>query len=471
MTAEEPLEHASRNVAECREARERGIVVAVSGGIDSITLLHLCARHSRKTDISVLAAHYDHGIRGEQSRADSEFVAGLCREWGIECRIERRDIPALHRSEGGNLESLARRERYRFLGEIARSGGNRLVLTGHTADDRVETMLMNLLRGAGPRGLAGIRERGSIAGLPVFRPLLGVWRTEIEAYARNQGLPFREDVTNRDTRFLRNWVRLRLLPRMEKRKPSVKTILLRQAHLFESEDRYLTAESVRFVGKHGEEPRTGEISLPVVKIADQEPWLLHGVLRECFERSHRPARIRHADTIHETARMLEGERTTWSLDLPGGFHVRREYDRLIFGPPPEATPWEPINLPVPGRIEIPGPGIEMTVEEIPAEKAGPQEQRSEGEDVVSFDLDRLPGPLCVRAMRPGDRIRPRGMEGTQKVKQILADRKVPKRERPLVPILCAGDQPVWVVGHRLDGRYTVTEDTGRAVRVTVRRKR
>lgn len=467
MNSEAAMESAYRALAERGEVWERGVVIAVSGGVDSVVLLHLGMRLGKGKGIRVIAAHYDHGIRGDASSADREFVFSLCQSWEVPCSVEQGDIPLLQKREGGNLEAIARRERYRFLVEIARQENVSSILTAHTADDRVETMLMNLLRGAGPRGLAGIREAAEFDGIPIHRPLLGVWREDISRYATENRLPFREDATNWDLRFLRNWVRHTMLPQLESRIPALRETLLRQARGFEAEDQRLTDESLGFFERHAETTDEGKISLPVKVLRETRPWLLHGVLRYCLEQSHAPKRVRSSAALVRLAEMLRSPRTTWSLDLPGGFHVRRDYERLVLGSEPATAEWGPMPLQVPGEVEIPISGTTIRAEVRAPREEGESPIRRQDRLTAAFDLDRLPGRLCVRSFRPGDRLRPEGMRGTQKIKQIFSDRKVPRWKRRRIPIVCAGDEPIWVVGYRLDGRYQVGEDTRRVLQVSV----
>ncbi|MDE3076556.1 MAG: tRNA lysidine(34) synthetase TilS, partial [Chloroflexota bacterium] len=212
----------------------RLVVVAVSGGADSVCLLHLLTGQGCR----VVVAHLNHGMRGRAGDADAAFVRELSERLGHRCVVERRDVPSLRRERALSLEEAAREARYEFLRAVAEREGAEAIFLGHTADDQVETFLMRLIRGAGLAGLSAMRSKQGI----LYRPLLSVWRTEVEDYLRERGLEWREDASNLDPRFFRNRVRHELMPLLVRLNPGVKEVLLRETRLLARRQGRIEAE-------------------------------------------------------------------------------------------------------------------------------------------------------------------------------------------------------------------------------------
>ena len=230
------------------------VVVGVSGGPDSLCLLHLLRHLSRAYDLTLHVAHLDHGIRGEESRVDAQFVADLARQWELPATVERADVPRLAEEEGLAIEEAARRARYRFLARVAGQVGASRIAVGHNADDQAETVLMHFLRGSGLAGLRGIlplsplgelrlgqseRDSPLAAELRLIRPLLEVPRSAIEAYCRDQELSPRFDRSNLDTTYYRNRLRHKLLPVLETYNPNVREVLRRTAQVMAADHELL----------------------------------------------------------------------------------------------------------------------------------------------------------------------------------------------------------------------------------------
>lgn len=285
-----------------------GIVLAVSGGADSVALVRgLDAARNPYAPLSLVLAHLNHQLRGRDSDADEEFVAALHAQLTaagrpnlILCRT-RRDIAAVARAEGGNLESLARRERYRWLAEVARTHGMKYIATGHTANDQAETVLHRLLRGTGLRGLRGIAAHRRLEpGLTLIRPLLPATRADILAYLHELGQSYREDASNRDPRFTRNRIRHELLPHLaEHYNPAIVRVLASLAE--QADDAYRIEESAALaLLSEAELPRAGELlvfdlrpllTAPRHRVREmfhqawiREDWPLGGMDRAAWER-------------------------------------------------------------------------------------------------------------------------------------------------------------------------------------------
>ena len=460
------------------------VVAAVSGGPDSMALLEvLCQFLGDESRDRLVVAHLDHGLR-EKAPDDADFVREQAVSRGLEFVLGREDVGALARERKLSLEDAARRARYAFLGRVARERGAETVALGHNADDNAETVFLNVFRGSGLRGLAGIRpvrvdvDEAGAAGaagekMRYVRPLIDVTRAEIEAFLGERGVPFRTDETNLDTRFRRNLVRNELLPAVRRSlQPRATEVLCRLATLASEARDFVEDEA----GPHVREAREGETaSLGRAEWQAIPPALRGSVLRLMFERASGGASLSHAhvSALRELLNILEesgegGE--AGEIDLPGGWTATVSVDALSLTPPgareePEAlSPWR-VLVEVPGRVELPD-GRVLTAE-LKEREPGLRPPRSSDPSarVEWADYDALgrPGELVVRSREPGDVFRPFGSAGAKSVKRFLIDLKVPREERPRVPIVTSaeadGGEIVWVAPCRLAERARVTEET------------
>jgi tRNA(Ile)-lysidine synthase len=317
----------------------RGVVAAVSGGPDSVALLRaLLAARPAAAPFPVVVAHLNHGLRGAESDADEDFVAGLCAGLtaagvpGLTAVRARLDVAALARAEGANLEAAARRARYAWLTEAARTAGARWVATGHTADDQAETVLHRLLRGAGLQGLRGIAARRELApGVGLVRPLLAVTRAEVLAYLRELGQPFRTDSTNTDLKRMRNRIRHELLPLLARRyNPGAAAVLARLAAQADEAHREEEAAAAALLAE-AERPRAGSLLvLDVARLAAAPRRLVRAALRRAWAREDWPVDAMTFEKWERLAGVALGESP--AVDLPGRVRARRRDRVLQIGP-------------------------------------------------------------------------------------------------------------------------------------------
>jgi tRNA(Ile)-lysidine synthase len=438
------------------------VLVAASGGPDSTALLCGVVELVSERDLRVEAAHLDHAIRPESAQ-DRRFVEDLCRDLGVPFHTKTVDVLRAAEEEKENLEAVGRRARYAFLLETAHTRNLEAILTGHTADDTVETMLMNFLRGAGPRGLAGIPEVTEREGILVIRPLRTVRRDQVIEYLKEKGIGWREDRTNADPTFLRNWVRNELLPKVEGKLPAVRSVILREASLFEADERFLDSFAEEILRHEGVDPNASNLKIPVRTITGTQQAIGFRIIRVGLESAGEP--VRSCEAIERIWEKIRDGTTTWSMDLPGGIDVRREYEMLSFGGETPQGGFGPISVPLGAEIPIPRAGCRIETRFLDRAEVGSFEA---ADSMTCFlDAEKLTGELTVRSRQPGDRLEPLGMTGTQKVKDILINAKVPESGRDLVPIFCHENRPVWVVGYRMDQRFRITEETKRVVRIRV----
>jgi tRNA(Ile)-lysidine synthase len=412
------------------------VLAAVSGGADSMALLHVLAGLSREWGFRVEVAHMDHGLRGEESAEDARFVARMAEGMGLVCHLGRL-IPGSLRRKGVSLQEAARAERLSWLERVASEAGAGQIALGHTANDAAEDVLMRLLTGAGTRGLAGMRpSRGRF-----IRPLIECSRQDIEAWLGEQGIAWREDSSNASPRYLRNRIRGQLIPELGRYNPSLREALVRQAAVLGDEDDLLdalAAERLAALRMPGE-----DTVLPCALLSAEHPALERRVLRLSLEGlagGLRGISFRHIEALRGLARSVS---PSARLALPGGLVAARRYGDLHLsrGARPSEQGFER-RIAGPGSYDIPEAGRKLTLRLI--------EARAEaGENETLFDAGSLAWPLLLRSPRRGDRFHPRGMGGGRKlVFRLLADLKVPRFERGTFPLLASGETIIWVGGLR-----------------------
>lgn len=445
----------------------RAILVAVSGGPDSTALLHLLHELSGELGLRLEVAHLQHGIRGAAAQADARFVAGLAARLGRHFHLKEIDLPGLRGRAGrGNLEQMARQERYQFFAEIARARQLDCIATAHTQDDQAETMLMWLLRGAGRKGLAGMSDALALASrtgsaLQVIRPLLDTSKGEILAYLRERRLDYRTDATNSDTALLRNWLRLELLPLLRERiDDRVGARLAAQAGLLRDEQALLD----ELAGAELERCRRAD-GLDRLQFVRHPPALQRLLLRRWIETSRGSLRGIDLDHVEALRGLAESGPPQGRLAIPGGWEFRRQYDLLSLTRSTRKA--RPICYFYPVVLEqsliVVEAGVAFHFERQPA----PPRPEPENSLEALFDGDQMPGNLTVRNFRNGDRFEPLGMSGHKKVKDLFIDHKLALSERARLPILVAGDRVLWIPGHGRSRVALVTPASQAVMRIKV----
>ena len=448
------------------------VLVGVSGGPDSVALLHLLHEVGSPLGLHLEVAHVDHGIRGPEGRDDAEFVCRMAAGLSLRFHLARLDLAGSgNECDAGNLEARARAERYRFLAEVAAKRRIGKVAVGHNRDDQVETMFMWLLRGCGPEGLRGMPavrplagEAAAGEGALLIRPLLEVSRTEILGYLESRGLDYREDGTNRDTRYLRNWIRRTLLPGLRERTDGgLERRLVRLGGTLQSDHALLERQVA------GAYPRVirGD-TLDRAAFLGLDPELRPRMVRYWLNRGLGTLRrigFAHVDAI---LNVIIGGSPHGRVSLPGSWTVVREYELVRLVGSVEAAPSGDYDysyvLPLEGELPIPEAGVLVTA------WCSTSREKPEGDSEAAFDLSRLPrdgGELRLRNPRPGDRFRPLGMTGHKKLKDLFIDRKVPRSRRRTLPLLLAGEEIVWVPGCARSDFAKVESDTQTVWRVKV----
>jgi len=415
----------------------------VSGGPDSVALLRVITA----LDGEPVVLHVDHGLRGEQSREDAEFVRELCRGLGVHCEVRKLGL-----EEGSNLQERAREERYRLAEELAAGMGLGVVATGHTADDVAETVLMNLARGAGLRGLAGIPPvRGKVQ-----RPLIGSTRTEVLYYLKELDQPYRTDPTNLTSKYARNRVRLEVLPVLEDLYPGAAGSIARAASLLREDLEVLEELAIGILEKSGE-----EVVLPLDGLTDLRPPLRRHAVRLAYTTLVPDTAPLPSQLVDAVLGLLEGGEGTRTLDLPGGVVASGRVGReLAFYTEPRSMDY--------GRKEIrAGETVRFGGWRISARELSGYDPVDAVRPEVAY-LDAGKGPYEVRMAREGDIIRPLGLGGTKKVLRAMMDRKVPSDLRRRTPVVVDGQGEIaWIVLGELDEHHKVDERTEKVLKLEV----
>ena len=434
------------------------LLVAVSGGVDSMVLLDVLDRLRGDIDFQLHLAHLDHALRSE-SPTDREFVATQARRRGLPCASERRDVAAA--ADGRSLEEAGRLVRYTFLDEVAQAVGASHIALGHHADDQAETVLMRLLRGSGSRGLGAM---DSVRDGRYLRPLLEVWRGEIETYARERNIFYREDASNRDRRFLRNRVRGELLPLLRQYNANISAVLNRTARLLKDEDALLAELTQEALTAVVCERCSDKIILDSKRLVDYHIAVQRRVVRAVLKglsTAEGPFDFVMVDRI--LSYIATGDERL--RELGSGIRSQGCGNGYIFrsGHRPEIA----CPLALPGVVELPGHGAEVHCEIVPV--AHFDHIKGElGGAVVVFDADRLGEQVCLRSPRPGDRIQPLGMSGHKKLSDLFTDCKWPRILRDEVLVLTCGEEIAWVAPLRCSHAFRVDAAT---VRIAVCRLR
>ena len=436
------------------------VLVGVSGGVDSLALLYALHTLQHQLDCQLHIAHLDHGFR-EDSARDAVYVAEQAEQLDIPVSSTRIDVPQLMQDQNLSAEVAARRARYQFYEYVSERIGATKIALGHHRGDQAETVLMNLLRGAGASGLKGI--------LPVregkfIRPLLAFSREEIEDFVAQLGLQSRCDTTNYQLNYLRNRVRLELIPTLERAYNSnIQNVLNQTAELLQAESDYLDAlahDALQMCRVESCTPDTVVLDLRLFR--EYHLALRRRILRLAVAAVFGKVRDLYFNHFESMLNLIDGEAPNSALDLPNGGAFRRVYNHVLIQKAADShAPFE-YKVAVPGHTALPLLDAEIiaTVVEQPMNCAV-ADKFPDGKFQAVFDLDRLQLPLMLRQRRDGDRFHPFGMQGTKKLKDLLIDAKIPRQERGQVPVLMNGDEIIWVVGYRTSEPFKIRTETKR----------
>ncbi|MBN1285302.1 MAG: tRNA lysidine(34) synthetase TilS [Anaerolineae bacterium] len=456
------------------------VVVGVSGGPDSLCLLHALCALQTELGVALHAATLDHGLRGAAAAADAAFVVETARAWGVPVTAGRVDAAALAAAHKLGIEEAARLARYSFLAEVAAAQGALRVAVAHNADDQSETVLMHFLRGSGLAGLRGMRPAAPLGeyhllpaapvspppDLALVRPLLTTTRAEVEAYCAAHGLAPRFDRSNADTTYFRNRLRAEVIPYLEALNPNLRALLRRTAEVAAAD-----YEVLREVHAQAWRAALREAAAHAVTF-DLAAWRAlplssqRATLRAAAFRLR--ASLRDVGFVHvdDAARVAMTGETGAQATLPGGLSLRVDYDALVIAgdahtpdPPPWPLLWTdaPLHVPFPAGAALPGSAwrLTFTVVQGPPDPATLQDPWRAALAAEAFAPG---GEIVLRTRRPGDRFAPQGLSGhTQKLSEFMINARIPKLWRNRIPLLTVNDTIAWVVGWRVSHPFAVSD--------------
>jgi len=468
-------------------ARGELIVLGVSGGADSLTLLHVLRSLRDEFDLRLHIAHLNHQLRGPDSEEDAEFVNALAREWKIPATVQARDLAGYARGQRLSIEELARRARYAFLAEVARHENAAAIAVAHHRDDQVETVLMHFLRGAGLAGLRGMQPkielRGASFGLPesrqslsaplyLVRPLLDVARAEIELYCKEHYLAPRIDRSNFDTVLFRNRLRQDVLPYLEALNPNLREVIYHTSIAIADDYDFLMPLIRNEYARIAQE-QDGAILFHRAAWRALHPAVQRGTLRLAVQRLR--SDLRDLGWVHiENARRIALDKAVGAeATLPSGLMLVVGYSNFVLADTARGVPLPDIPLLHAKTLDVPPQGTLALPDSNWVVETEVTTQKPETADrwtaVLDFAMCR--GERALRRRRPGDRFQPAGMNGhTRSLHDFMIDEKIERTARALLPLLVVGDRIVWVCGLRVDERARVTPYTKEFWRVTFRKK-
>ncbi len=428
------------------------IVVGVSGGVDSMVLLHYLAEVRQQFRLRITVAHVNYRLRGAASDADERLVKKTAARFGFPFRSRRIDLKKNRKRGNGSLQESAREIRYSFFESVRNSAGADVVMTAHHADDNAETMLFHFLRGTGLEGLAGIPARRET----IVRPMLCLTRRMIEDFAKEQRIVSREDATNSSDDYSRNFLRNTIIPHLRRRiNPSLTTVLSQESELFRSAADFAELETEKLYGR-----LVQQSSILLKEWKTVHPFLQWSVIRRLLkERSIDPV----YSGVAAVAALAEQQKGS-IVELSGTVAAERLSDRIVIRPRAASDPFRCV---IDGEGTYSAGRVVLTVKKsrLPLRTGN---KRSAGASIEYVDADRLQFPLVLRSWNPGDRFIPLGMTGSKKLSDFFSEQKMSASEKQETPIVESGGSIVWVAGRRLDDRFKMTKETTSIYQLTMR---
>ena len=450
------------------------MLVGVSGGPDSMALLHLLCRLAPELKIRLGVAHLNHCLRGRSADRDAGAVNQAAAALNIPCHMGRARVIKVKRKLGLSLEEAGRRVRYAFFNKTMADAGYSKLALGHHLDDNAEQMLMALLRGTGPRGLSGI---APVREKRIIRPLINARRAQIDEFVCKAGISCVSDSSNNDLRFVRNRIRHRLLPLLaDQYNPRIADHLTRLADLTRNEEEWVDGLVAVDYQRAVLAREKGTITLSVGTIRVAHPALARRLLRMALEEL--TGTLRQIAFVHVKVvlGLLKDGCEGNVCHLPGGIRARRTGDRLVLKvasgsrrsapePPVEADGISAtlIPIPLPETVEI--QALRIGLRFFPCRPDQLPRWENVDPSRAYFDLARVSFPLTVRPPAPGDRFTPLGATGSQKLKKFFIDHRIPRQDRSMTPVLADRQRIIWLIGQRMDDHAKVTEDTSQVLAV------
>jgi tRNA(Ile)-lysidine synthase len=436
------------------------VVVALSGGPDSTALLTVLVPIAQELDLSLIVAHFNHGLRGTESEEDEKFSRDLSEKMGLAFVSGKMD--QIKRKKGISPEDFYRRQRYDFLNIISEDYHAQKIALGHNLQDQAETVLLNILRGSGLEGLKGF--------LPMrdgkfIHPLIEISRQEIISFLNEAGIPYRQDSSNKNKIYLRNQIRSELIPYLkEKYNPKIEENLAQMAEILRPEDEFIRQHVAQALKSSVIEKQQDRILLKIADINKLHPAIRLRLVKTILE-SLNPAKngfsFIHIKSLDNLAQKCKSGKR---VDLPLGIEARREYDNLILERNKicsKQMKYE-YTMNIPGSLYVKERKLTIRSELTTKEKID-----FNGKNEVYLDLDKIKQPVIVRNRRDGDWFQPLGMQGRQKIKNFFIDHKISRCERNEIILLIDRLSVIWIENMHLNDRVKITAETKNVLKLDI----
>ena len=420
------------------------LIAAVSGGADSVCMLGILQNICKSKNIELVCAHFNHNLRGAESDADEAYVKELCGRLGIKFYRSESDVAAIAKQKGISIETAAREERYSFLYSLAATLGNAKIATAHTANDNAETMLLNLSRGSGTKGLCGIPPvRDNI-----IRPILLLSRKDTETYCEENGLKYVTDKTNFDTKYSRNKIRVDIIPMLCRINSEAVNNICKAAHILTEDNRCLENIANKV---YNEAYVASSLKTDKLKTLD------NAILARVMVRFIKENTLADYDSIHvnKAVELVKNGVTGDNLQLGDKLYLAISYDKLIISTGEYTSDTNKITAERCGEYSF---GTKTVLLE---------QGRSVKDKKNCIDLDKVTFPLVLRTPMPGDKFKIPKV-GTKPVNRLLTDRKIPRSERGSLPLLAYKDEIVWICGVGASENYKVDKETENYINIKIK---
>ncbi|OPJ54817.1 tRNA lysidine(34) synthetase TilS [Alkalithermobacter paradoxus] len=442
------------------------IVLGISGGPDSVCLLHVLNELKEEYSLKIYAAHLNHKIRGIEAQKDAIYCADLCDDMKIPCFIRAIDVPKYCQENGLSIEEGARILRYNMFFEIKEKVNATKIAVAHNLDDQAETVVMRIMRGTGLDGLKGIEYKRDNT---IIRPLLDIKREEIEKYCYDNNLNPRIDYTNLEDIYTRNKIRLKLIPYMEENfNPNLKESVCRMANLLRDDSDFIDNEANKAFDNLCEKESERTIKINTQTFSHIHNAIKNRIIRKCISFVIGDLKGIEQKHIEDVMALIHTEKNDLKINLPKGLILYKKNSSIIFTD--EEIKSESINytykIPKSGYIKIKELNTLVETKILNKEDIN---LCSDDKYTKYFDLDKISGELEIRNRRNGDKIKALGLGGTKKLKDIFIDFKVSKEERDKVPILCDQKGIMWVVGYRMSEDYKIDTNTKKVLRISIKK--
>ncbi|MFO7667873.1 MAG: tRNA lysidine(34) synthetase TilS [Desulfobacterales bacterium] len=467
------IQKTKETVAEYNMLQERdSVLIGVSGGADSVALVHVMEEIAPIFSVKLGIAHLNHSLRGNESDTDAGFVVSLSEKLNLPCYTAKEDIIAYKKKHGLSIEEAGRRVRYSFFENIAQMEGFNKIALGHTSDDNAELILMYLIRGSGPLGISGIPPVRGVydSKLLIIRPFIKTARFDIIKYISSNGLSHVVDKSNMDMKYLRNKIRNDLIPELKQNyNPKIVDTINRLASIMRSEDEWIENELEPVLKKCTMFEEINRIVLSISGINTLHPAVKRRIARSAIRKVKGDSRRLGYSHIELLMAQLIYDSDSWSLDLPDRIRITRAGKKLIVSKEEknlrhlsskrsvynEAFFEHVINKP--GLIVDEKEGFSISFSEITDMNL--QDIYHAVPGTAFFDMEKIDFPLIIRNYLPGDRFTPLGMKGSQKIAKYLMNNKVPREKRIKSPVVISNGKIIWLAGFVIDNSVKVTTGT------------